>query len=87
MNEKLDIKKALELSCEIFLNLASPKMWGLKPEKGWCRPCVIEHEGEYYCLRNPNEEVYFEEAYSDFTEDIKNGVYVPTGIKVNESYL
>ena len=74
-------KTEFDIVTKVATKLIGTKMWGLHPQKGWSMPLIIEYNGEYYRLK---EKVYREEKYFDYTEDIKNGVYEPTGIKVEE---
>ena len=76
--------KFFEVTKRILVQMASTTSWGLHPEKGWSRPLVIQYNGEWYILANPGEDKYFEEQYFDYSEDVKNGEYVPYGMKVGE---
>jgi len=83
----MEIEQTFDLTKRILVNMASSQIWGLHPEKGWSRPLVIEYNGEWYMLANLNEEKYFEEKYFDYSDDVKNGDYVPTGIKVEDRLI
>ena len=77
-------KERFKFTVQVLVNMPSSKMWGLHPDKGWCRPLVVEHNGEWYIKENSQHEQYFDERYYDFTKDIQSGIYQPTGIKVGE---
>ena len=83
----MEIEQTFDLTKRILVNMASSQIWGLHPEKGWSRPLVINYNGEWYILANLNEEKYFEEKYFDYSDDVKNGDYVPTGIKVEDRLI
>ena len=71
------------LLLRIAIEMFSTKIWWLTPEKGYTRPDVIQHNGEWYVKVKKDDE-YFPEPYSDYTKDIERGIYAPTGIKVKE---
>lgn len=66
-----------------YLKMLGPKIWGLTFDKGYKRPQVIEHNGEWYIMVIEDKE-FFDHQYFDYTKDIECGIYVPTGIKVGE---
>ena len=76
----------LEIAKKVFFRLVSPKMWGLKPDPdgGWVRPELVEYNGEWYIKKDFDDKKVFKNSYNDFSEDIRNGEYVPTGVKVGE---
>lgn len=67
----------------VILKMDGPKMWGLHPEKGWKRPSVIKYDGEWYVMVKEDNE-YFQDRYYNFNQDVADGIYVPTGVKVGE---
>ena len=67
----------------MLLNMIAPKMWGIMPEKGWVRPQVIAYNGEWY-IRLQDDTEYFQDPYYNYKQDVENGIYVPTGVKVGE---
>ena len=76
-------KQINDLVIHIYLKLLAPKLWGVSPDKGWTRPLVIDYNGEWYIMSKEDNE-YFPREYFDYTKDVENGLYVPTGIKVGE---
>ena len=79
----METTEILNLVHRVLLKLAGPKMWGFIPEKGWQRPEVIDHNGEWYIMSGEDKE-YFDQPYFDYTKDIECSIYVPTGVKVGE---
>lgn len=45
---------------------------------------IIQYNGEWYALAKPDEPKYFEEQYFDYSEDVKNGDYIPMDMKVGD---
>ena len=76
------MEKMFDLINRVATKLTVTTSWGLHPEKGWSRPLCINHNGEWYMFAGTDK--YCKEPYYDYTEDIKNGLYVPMGIKDEE---
>lgn len=57
--------------------------WGLSAQKGWEKPYLIEHNGEWYSFSSVNEaDMYVNDKTNyDFTNDIEKGIYKSTGVK------
>lgn len=73
----------IEMVTKVALKMDGPKMWGLHPEKGWKRPTVINYNGEWYVMVKEDNE-YFQDCYYNYNQDVADGIYVPTGVKVGE---
>ena len=83
VEKDLKLVNPLEMVTKVVLKMDGPKIWGLHPEKGWKRPTVIEHNGEWYIMVKEDNE-YFQDRYYNYNQDVADGIYVPTGIKVGE---